>query len=46
MAPLRVNEMDYGKEEINNHVLRVWNSSNISLDLEKLHNQMKTMEHS
>ena len=31
---------------LKNHILGVWNSSDISLDLGKLHNQIQTMEHS
>ena len=31
---------------LKNQVLGVWNSSDISLDLGKLHNQMQTLEHS
>ena len=29
-----------------NHILGVWNSSDIGLDLGNLHNQIQTMEHS
>ena len=31
---------------LKNQVLGVWNSSDISLDLGKLHNQIQTLEHS
>ena len=31
---------------LKNHILGVWNSSDISLDLGKLHNQIQTLEHS
>ena len=31
---------------LKNHMLGIWNSSDISLDLGKLHNQIQTMEHS
>ena len=31
---------------LKNHILGVWNSSDISLDLGKCHNQIQTMEHS
>ena len=31
---------------LKNHILGVWNSSDIGLDLGKLHNQIQTMEHS
>ena len=33
-------------EKIKNHISGVWNSSDIGLDLGKLHNQITTMEHS
>ncbi|XDA85816.1 hypothetical protein R6Z07F_015567 [Ovis aries] len=46
VTPLKVNETDYNWEKIRNHVSRVWNSSSVSLDLGKLHNQITTMEHS
>ena len=45
VTPLKVNETDYNWERIKNHILGVWNSSSISLDLGKLHNQIKTLEH-
>ena len=41
VTPLKVNEINYNREKIKNHILGVWNSSNISPDLEKLHNHMK-----
>ena len=31
---------------LKNHILGVWNSSDIGLDLGKLHDQIQTMEHS
>ena len=31
---------------LKNHILGVWNSSDISLDLGKLPNQIQTLEHS
>ena len=34
------------KKKIKNHILGVWNSSDIGLDLGKLHNQIQTLEHS
>ena len=43
---LKVNKTDYEWEKIKNHISGVWNSSDISLDLGKLHNQIQTMEHS
>jgi len=46
VTPLKVNETDYNWEKIKNHISVVWNSSDISLDLGKLHNQITTMEHS
>ena len=46
VTSLKVNETDYERERIKNHILGVWNSSDISLDLGKLHNQIQTMEHS
>ena len=33
-------------EKIKNHFSGVWNSSDIGLDLGKLHNQIQTLEHS
>ena len=44
--PLKVNDTDYNWERIKNHISGVWNSSNIHLDLGKLHGQIKTLEHS
>ena len=44
--PLKVNKNDYDLEKIKNLISGVWNSSDISLDLGKLHNQIQTMEHS
>ena len=46
VTPLKVNETNYNWEKIKNHISGVWNSSNIGLDLGKLHNQKQTMEHS
>ena len=46
VTPLKVNEADYYLEKIKNHISGVWNSSEISLDLGKLNNQITTMEHS
>ena len=46
VTPLKVKETDYNWEKIKNHISGVWNSSDISLDLGKLHNQITTMEHS
>ena len=43
---LKVNETDFEWERNKNHILCVWNSSDISLDLGKLHNQIQTLEHS
>ena len=40
------NETDYEWEKIKNHISGVWNSSDIGLDLGKLHNQIQTLEHS
>ena len=33
-------------EKIKNHISGVWNSSDIGLDLGKIHNPIQTMEHS
>ena len=46
VTPLKVNETDFEWEKIKNHISGVWNSSDIGLDLGKLHNQIATMEHS
>ena len=46
VTPLKVNEVDYYLKKIKNHISGVWNSSEISLDLGKLNNQITTMEHS
>ena len=46
MTFLKVNETDYKWEKIENHISGVWNSSDIGLDLGKLHNQIQTLEHS
>ena len=46
VTPLKGNETDYNWEKIKNHISGVWNSSDISLDLGTLHNQITTMEHS
>ena len=46
MTFLKVNETHYEWEKIKNHIPGVWNSSDIGLDLGKLHNQIQTLEHS
>ena len=46
VTSLKVNETDFEWERVKNHILGVWNSSDISLDLGKLHNQIQTLEHS
>lgn len=46
VTSLKVNETDFEWERIKNHILGVWNSSDICLDLGKLHNQIQTLEHS
>ena len=46
VTSLKVNETDYEWEKIKNHISGVWNSSDIGLDLRKLHNQIQTLEHS
>ena len=46
VTPLKVNETDYDREKIKNHISGVWNSSDIGLDLGNLHNQIATMEQS
>ena len=46
VTSLKVNEADFEWERIKNHILGVWNSSDISLDLGRLHNQTQTLEHS
>ena len=46
MTSLKVNETDYKWEKITNHISGVWNSSDIGLDLGKLHNQTQTLEDS
>ena len=46
VTSLKVNETDFEWGRIKNHILGVWNSSDISLGLGKLHNQIQTLEHS
>ena len=46
VTSLKVNETDYEWEKIKNHISGVWNSSDIGLDLGKLHNKIQTLEHS
>ena len=46
VTSLKVNETDYEWEKIKNHISGVWNSSDIDLDLGKLHNQIQNLEHS
>ena len=46
VTSLKVNETDYEWEKIKNHISGVWNSSDIGLDLGKLHNQIQTLKHS
>ena len=46
VTSLMVNKTDYEWEKIKNHISGVWNSSDIGLDLGKLHNQIQTLEHS
>ena len=43
VTPLKVNDTDYNWKRIKNHILGVWNSSSITLDLKKLHGQIKTL---
>ena len=43
---MKVNETDYEWEKIKKHISGVWNTSDIGLDLGKLHNQIQTLEHS
>ncbi|XP_070313017.1 endogenous retrovirus group K member 25 Env polyprotein-like [Odocoileus virginianus] len=44
VTPLKVNETDYNWERIQNHISGVWNSSSISLDLERLHQQIANVK--
>ena len=46
VTSLKVNETDYEWKKIKNHISGVWNSSDIGLDLGKLHNQIQTLKHS
>ena len=46
VTSLKVNETDYEWEKTKNPTSGVWNSSDIGLDLGKLHNQIQTLEHS
>ena len=46
VTSLKVNETDYNWEKVKNHIPGVWSSSDIGLDLGKLHNKITTMEHS
>ena len=46
VMPLKVNETDYNWEKIKNHISGVWKRSSTSLDLGKLHNQIKTVKQS
>ena len=46
VTSLKVNETDYEWERIKNHISGVSNSSDIGLDLGKLHNQIQTLKHS
>ena len=46
VTSFKVNETDYDWEKIKIHISGVWNSSDIGLDLGKLHNQIQTLEHS
>ena len=46
VTPLKVNDTDYNWEKIKNNISGVWNSSSTSLDLGKLHGQIKTLEQS
>ena len=46
VTSLKVNEEDFEWERIKNHILGVWNSSDISLDLGRFHSQTQTLEHS
>ena len=43
VTPLKVNETDYDWEKVKNHISGVWNSSDIGLDLGKLHNLLLSM---
>ena len=46
VTPLKVNETDFDWEKIKNHISGAENSSDIGLDLGKLHDQIATMEQS
>ena len=46
VMPLKVKETYYDWEKIKNHISIVWNSSDIGLDLGKLHNEIITTEYS
>ena len=46
VTSLKVHETDYEWEKIKNHISGVWNSSDIGLELGKLHNQIQTLQHS
>ena len=42
MTSLKVNQTDHEWEKVKYHISGVWNSSDIGLDLGKLHNQIQT----
>ena len=44
VTSLKVNETDYEWEKIKNHISGVWNSSDIGLDLGKLHPDHVTLQ--
>ena len=44
LTPLQVNESMHSWERIKNHILGIWNHSDFSIDISKLHQDMKQAE--
>ena len=44
VTPLQVNESMHSWEHIRNHILGVWNHSDISIDISKLHQDIQSMK--
>ena len=44
VTPLQVNESMYSWEHIRNHILGIWNHSDISIDISKLHQDIQNMK--
>ena len=44
LTPLQVNESMHSWERIKNHILGIWNHSDFSIDISKLHQDIQNMK--